>query len=356
MTLPESGPVVVGVLYPSRLHADAVGFAAEIERLRALDARLEVVIEPYEDDSALRTRRSAPDFERGSVAEPALAPALREVLARLDVALALDLPFDTPIVAPRLRWVQAVGTGIGQLRSAGLAGSGIRLTNAAGTSAMEIAEFVLARILEHRKRLPELWAAQGRSSWEMLFGRGMAGCTIGLVGFGAINAEIARLASAFGMRVVVSRRRPASAGELPGVAAVHPSGELAQMVADCDVVVAALPETDDTIGMFDRGLFAAMKPGAFFCNVGRGSAVVDDALVGALRSGHLAGAALDVFNDEPLPADHPYWRLPGLALSAHCSSVPVASIARVHELFRQNLVRFLAGDVLLNEVDLDLGY
>jgi phosphoglycerate dehydrogenase-like enzyme len=349
-------PVVVGVLYPSRFHADEASFAVEIERLRALDPRLEIVVEPYVDGSALRTRRSAPDFERGSVPEPDLTPRQRAALSRLDVALALDLPFDTPRVAPRLRWVQAVGSGIGQLRSAGLAGTGIRLTNAAGTSAPEIAEFVLARILEHHKRLPDLWVAQRRSSWQMLFGNGLTDRTIGLVGYGAINAEVARLACAFGMRVVVSRRHPSAGGELPGVAAVHPPEELAEMVADCDVVVAAVPETDDTIALFDRDLFAAMKPGAFFCNVGRGSAVVDDALVAALRSGHLAGAALDVFNQEPLPADHPYWRLPGLALSAYCSSVPVASIARVHELFRQNLARFLAGEALLNEVDLQIGY
>lgn len=343
-------PLVIGVLYPRQFHPDEADWHEEIDRLSALDRRVEVVVEPYVEGSALRTRRSVPGFVPGDDDRTPVTDAQRQVLGRIDVALALDLPFDTPALAPRLRWVQAVGSGVGQLATAGLSEGGIRLTNAAGTSAPEIAEFVLARVLEHAKRLPELRATQAAVEWRPLYGRGLAGATIGLVGLGAINAAVARLARAFGMRVVACRRSPGEPH--PDVADLYAPEGLTGMVGECDYVVAAVPETPATIGLFDAEAFAAMASGAFFVNVGRGSAVVDDALLAAIRSGHLGGAALDVFDAEPLPADHPYWREPGVVVSAHCSSVPSASIARVHDLFRDNVARFLAGEPLRNPVEL----
>jgi phosphoglycerate dehydrogenase-like enzyme len=346
-------PLVVGVLYPQWFHSDERAFGEELERLGAVDPRVRVVVGEYQDDSQRRTRRSSPAFLRAAGDHDELRPEQLAVLAEVDVALTLDLPLDLAAVAPRLRWVQAVGSGIGQLRSSGLAEHGIRLSNAAGTSSPEIAEFVLARILEHWKRLPELGSLQDERRWSPRSGRRLAGCTLGLVGLGPINLEVARLCGALGMRVLATRRTP---GQVPGLAAVYPPNLLLDMVGECDAVVAALPETTETIGLFDAEAFAAMPAGAFFCNVGRGSAVVDAALLDALRSGHLSGAALDVFNAEPLPVDDPYWTAPGSHVSAHCASVPDESIRRVHELFRENVRRYLAGEPLRNEVDLALGY
>lgn len=351
-----SGPLSVGVLYPSRYHDDPGDFDAELERLRSMGSiggrELDLVVEPYEDDSSMRTRRSTPEFRRSASDSTPLTDAQRRALADVEVALVLDLPFDTPSVAPKLRWVQSVGTGIGQLISAGLREGGIQLTNAAGTAAPEIAEFVIARLLEHCKRLPEIRAAQLRAEWRPIYGRGLHGTTIGLVGLGAINASVAELASAFGMHVRACRR---SQSPHPAVDAMYPTERLLEMVGECDFVVGALPETPDTVGIFDERFFASMAPGAWFCNVGRGSAVVDAALRSALGAGHLAGAALDVFNEEPLPAADPYW-VGAVGVSAHCSSVPAAAIRRVHELFRGNLERYVAGEPLLNQVDLGRGY
>jgi len=340
-------------LYPPALHPDETSFRDELERIGAVDPRVRVAVGRYEDGSARRTRRSSPTFVRTDEDRDDLTREQAELFADIDVALTLDLPFDIGTVAPRLRWVQAVGAGVGQLLSAGLAEHQIRLTNASGTAAPEIAEFVIARILEHWKRLPAIGALQVERRWAPLYGRPLAGCTIGLVGLGPINLSVARLAGAFGMRVLATRR---SGVDEPGIDRMYSSAQLTEMVRHCEVVVSALPETAETMGCFDQAFFAAMRPGAYFCNVGRGSAVVDEALVEALRSGHLSGAALDVFHAEPLTQQDPSWSAPGMRVSAHCSSVPAAAIARVHEVFRENLRRHLNGEDLVNEVDVSRGY
>lgn len=359
----------IGVLYPSRYHPTPESFDAAVDELRAAEPTATVLVAEFVDPSELRTRRSSPTFRRGPHDVHHLDDHVAQVLAQVDVVLALDLPLDVAAWAPSLRWVQAVGAGVGQLRSAGLAQAGIRLTTASGTSSPEIAEFVMARILEHLSGLPRAAALQADRTWRPVYGRAVAGTTVGLVGFGSINRQIARLATAFGMHVIATRRHPdrsdgdttadgvrvvGSDALADGVRVVG-SDALAEMVGECDVVVAALPETPDTLDVFDAELFARMKPGALFCNVGRGTAVVDEDLVDALAAGHLGAAALDVFRDEPLAPEHPFWTTPGLRMTAHSASVPSASIVRVHELFRQNLVRYVAGEALINEVDPAIG-
>jgi phosphoglycerate dehydrogenase-like enzyme len=352
----------IGVLYPSRYHPTPESFDAAVDELRAAEPAATVLVAEFVDPSELRTRRSSPTFRRGPHDVHHLDDHVAEVLSQVDVVLALDLPFDVATWAPSLRWVQAVGAGVGQLRSAGLAQAGIRLTTASGTSSPEIAEFVMARILEHLSGLPRAAALQADRTWRPVYGRAVAGTTVGLVGFGSINRQVARLATAFGMHVIATRRHPersdgdtAAGGALVDGVRVVGAEALAEMVGECDVVVAALPETPDTLDVFDAELFARMRPGALFCNVGRGTAVVDEDLVDALVSGHLGAAALDVFRDEPLAPEHPYWTTPGLRMTAHSASVPSASIVRVHELFRQNLGRYVAGEPLINEVDPAIG-
>ncbi|CAN5791040.1 hypothetical protein BH10ACT1_BH10ACT1_16900 [soil metagenome] len=348
--LPPS-PLVIGVLYPWYFHQERGAQARELEALEAaFGGRVEVVVEPYVDSSELRTRRSAPGFARGPDDDVPVSDEVRALLARAHVLLALDAPLDTVALAPDLAWVQAVGSGTGQLRSTGLGAAGITLTNSAGTSADEIAEFVLGRILEHRKSFVAIGVAQQDHRWEPIFGRAMAGATVGLIGFGAINQAVARFARAFGMRVLASRRTPDSTH--PDVERFFAPTDLAAMVAEADVVVAAVPESPETVGLLDRGLFAAMAPGAFVVNVGRGSVLVEADLLAALDAGQVGGAALDVFDDEPLPPENPLWSHPGVRVSAHCSSIPGASITRVHQLFRDNLQRHLDGRPLRNQVDL----
>lgn len=333
------GELVIGVLYPLSVHRERRELDVELERLAALDSSVRVLVDAGGEDGVPAITAQG----RG------LTDRQREVLRESEVLLALNLPAAMPSLAPRLRWVQAISTGVDHLRGSGLADAGVLLTTAAGTAAPEIAEFVMARVLEHAKRLHELSDDQTARRWQPRYGTGLTGRTIGLVGFGALNQEVARRALAFGMRVVVARRSHDAPVE--GVDDVVPLTELAEMAQGCDVLVSALPEMAATERVLSRQVLEALPAGAFVCNIGRGGAVDDEALVELLECGHLGGAALDVFREEPLPADHSFWTTPGLRISSHCASDPAAAIRRTHELFRENVSRYLVGTPLLNCVD-----
>lgn len=335
-------PVVFGVLYPSWWDPDHDRHVAE---LAALDPRLEVVVEAYEEPSELRSARGVPPYDDMAHLAPALTDAQRDVFARIECCVTLDLPFDVATVAPNLRWVQGLGAGVAQLASAGLADAGITLTSASGVNATAIAEFVMARILGEYKRVRALDEAQQQREWASLFGQELAGRTVGLIGFGEINQRVARRARAFDLRVLALRRTGAPSELADEV--FDPSG-LHTMLAASDVVVAAVPESPETEGLMDRAAFAAMPAGSMFVNVGRGALVDEDALLDALGSEHLRAAALDVTRIEPLPAESPLWDAPNLYLSAHCSSAPDRLFVNLHELVLDNLGRYLAGEPLRN--------
>ena len=348
--------VTIGILYPSEWYGDPEGFAREVEALEQLDPRIEVIVERYDEPHELRSARGRPGADDLRDRTPALTDAQRAAFARLDIAIAIDLPFDVATHAPNLRWVQSVGAGTGQLQSAGLADAGIRLTSAAGANAVGIAEFALARVLQHWKNLRAIDASQARHEWSPAFGRQLAGATLGLIGLGAINSAIAARAQAFGVRVVATRRSATAGATAPGIDELFPTNELHTMLGQCDVVIAAVPETAETTGMIDSKALAAMKPGALFVNVGRGSLVDEPALIDALERGHLGAAALDVTSVEPLPADDPLWDAPNLYLSPHAAASPGALFVNLHQLFRENLSRYLADEPLENEVDVSRGY
>ena len=259
-------------------------------------------------------------------------------------------------MAPYLRWVQAVGAGTAQLQSAGLGNAGIHLTSNAGSNSVAIAEFVVGRILQEWKRFRQLDGLQSRHAWEAVFGEELAGATVGLIGLGAINAAVAARLRGFGVRVLATRRSATPGATAPDIDELYPSAQLHELLQECDIVVAAVPETAETRGMFDEAAFAAVKPGAFFVNVGRGSLVDEPALINALKAGQLRAAALDVASVEPLPADHPLWDAPNLYISPHSATSPSALFRNIHRVFRDNLARFLAGEPLRNEVDVMRGY
>jgi len=343
-------PVVVGILYPSAWYGDPAAFDEQVAALHALDPRVEVVAEAYVGTFGAQATRPADGTEVADA--DLLTDAQAAALGRIEVALTLDLPDDLATVAPRLRWVQAIGAGVNHLEPK-VAATDVRLTTNGGSNAVGIAEFVIARILEHYKPLAEIAGHQRDHTWEPVYGRQLAGSTVALLGFGPINQAVAARAIAFGMRVKVVRR---SGGEPPpGIDSMLGTDGLLPTLAASDVVVAAMPETPDTMGMIGATELAAMKPGAFFCNVGRGSLVDEPALIAALESGHLGGAAIDVASAEPLPADNPLWDAPRLRISAHCSSVPSAMFPEVHRLFKENLVRYLAGEPLASEVTVQRG-
>jgi phosphoglycerate dehydrogenase-like enzyme len=253
-------------------------------------------------------------------------------------------------VAPNLRWVQGLGAGVSQLLSAGLGEGGIRLTSAAGVNGVSISEFVVARLLQIWKRLPEIDALQARHLWEPAYGREVAGSTLGVVGLGGIGRQVARRGHGLGMTVLACRRSATPGSTDPDVDVVYPTEQLHELLGRCDAVVAAVPETTETVGLFGPTEFAAMRPGSIFVNVGRGSAVDEAALVGALESGHLRAAVIDVVVAEPLAAESPLWEVPNLYISS-----PDRFFANLYALFRENLRHYLDGTPLVNEMDTDTG-
>jgi phosphoglycerate dehydrogenase-like enzyme len=263
-------------------------------------------------------------------------------------------------VAPELVWVQAGSAGVERyLRVPELAERDqVVLTNMSGAAASAIAEHALAMLLVLTRRLEPRLAAAREGRWERdLEGPepiALEGRTMVVLGLGAIGGELARRADGLGMRVLATRRSAAPAPD--HVERVEPPERTLELLAEADVVAVCLPLTPQTEGLIDAQALAAMKPGAFLINVARGRIVDSEALLEALERGHLAGACLDVTDPEPLPPDHPLWRLENVVITPHVAGRAALSSGRWRALYRENLRRFAAGEPLLNVVDKVAGY
>lgn len=347
-------PLVIAVCHPVEWWSEPGAMEAAVERLESIRGpdgrRVEVVFARYEEDAERRTARGAePDVDWPATQPDVSAEAAAE-FARMHVALALDLPVDIIDRAPELQWVQAIGAGTDQFVSCGLQDAGVVLTSSAGSNAVGIAEYAMGRVIEQAKRFAEIRDHQRAGSWTATFGSELAGTTLGLIGFGNICSAIVPRARAFGMRVLASRRSAQPGDTHEAVDALYPADQLHEMLGECDAVIAAVPDSEATRGLIDATALAAMKPGAFFCNVGRGTLVDEAALVAALESGHLGGAALDVTSTEPLPSGHPLWTAPNLSLSFHNAAAPETMFRNVHNIFADNVASFLHGEPLRNVV------
>ena len=320
-------------------------------RLEAMAPGIEVQRVLYQEGPNLRNARSA---RRVTEADLAFAPVLTDddwaVLERTTVAVALDLPVGIMERAPALQWIQVIGAGTEHLDVAGLADRGITVTNGAGLAAASIAEFVLGRLLQVWKHLRTLDQQQHEHRWEPLFGRRVAGLTLGIVGLGGIGRATARRARAFDMRVVANRRRAAAGDSDPDVDELFTVGAIDEMLGRCDAVVVAAEATPETTGLFDRKRIGHMKPGSVLCNVSRGSLVDEDAVVEALHSGHLAAAILDVTAEEPTPPGSPLWTAPNCYLSPHSALALDGYEDALLELTIRNFAQFVQGHPLANVV------
>ncbi|WP_223397650.1 D-2-hydroxyacid dehydrogenase [Nocardioides rotundus] len=256
--------------------------------------------------------------------------------------------------ADALEWIHVAAAGVDSLLFDELRDSEVVVTNARGVFDRPIAEFVLASVLAQAKLLHESRELQRRHEWRHREPAALAGSTALVVGTGAIAREIARLLTAVGVEVRGAGRRPAD--DDPDLGRVVSSRELADHVGWADHVINATPLTPQTTGLFDAAVFAAMRPGAHFVNIGRGASVVEADLVEALESGPLAAASLDVFETEPLPENSPLWDAPGLVVSAHMSGDVVGWRDTLARQFADLAERWLAGEPLTNVVDKRLGY
>jgi D-2-hydroxyacid dehydrogenase (NADP+) len=274
-----------------------------------------------------------------------------------EAAVAYGLP---PVArlgeAPRLRWLQLTSAGVPHDLCPAARSRGITVTNLAGLYGPSIAEHALALVVMLARNLHTVLRNQQQRRWDRDVHRTMFdlhGKTLAVLGLGNIGRSIARLARAYGMRVVGCRRRDLPA---PVVDRLYRRHELHAMLAEADVLAVAVPLTGHTQGMLGEAEFAALKPGALYVNVSRGGVAQEEAFLGALRSGRLAGAGLDVFAHEPLPPEHPLWGMPQVIVSPHYSGETVNNSARPAERFARNLRRWLAGEPLEGTVDLEWGY
>lgn len=288
--------------------------------------------------------------------------------------------FDRLLVrAPGLTWVHSATTGVERALTPAARERGIVITNARGVFSRPIAEYVLMMVLAVSRRLPQLMELQRERTWQPLEGQELRDVTVGIVGLGSIGRAVAALATAFGCRVIATRRHhdlglaegggvgggavgdagdDGTPDDLPSpdaVRVVGPDG-LPELLAASDFVVLAAPLTTETDGMIDGAALATMKPGAWLVNVARGGLVDERALLRALRDGAIGGAILDTFRQEPLGADSPFYELPNVILTPHTSWSSGRVLDRSVDLFCENLRRFAAGEALVNVVDPDAGY
>jgi D-2-hydroxyacid dehydrogenase (NADP+) len=290
-----------------------------------------------------------PDVAFDGVLDPADAvPFCAEATAI--IALAHIITPEMIAAAARLRWIGAITTGTDHLRTLALREETI-VTSARGIHNASVVEFALLSMLALIKRLPRMLANQRENRWDRTRGNLLDGKTITIVGAGTISETLAARAAAFGMRVVgVS----ASRTDVAGFDAMYPRERLAEAAALADFLVLLVPQTDATRNLIDARVLAAMKTSAFLINIARGGVLDSDALLTALREGRLAGALLDVFAPEPMPADHPFWSMDNVIVTPHAAGDAWEFYSRILPLLATNLqaIREERPDRMLNVVSL----
>jgi phosphoglycerate dehydrogenase-like enzyme len=336
---------LINVLLASPLEPDLV------ERIQAVDPRLRVV---HRADLLGRPRYAGdhfPPIER--TAEQAAEWA--RLLSDADVLLDVDQPSTSNFLqrAPRVHWIQSSSSGVGEwVRRLGLVESPVVVTNAAGMHAGPLAEFAIFAMLYFAKRWPRMLAEQRAHHWERCAIDTLRGKTLGVIGLGQVGRTVARMAKPFGMRVIGTRRSRTDSG----VDELFGADQVKTVCSQSDYLVLCVPHTPETVSLVGALELAAVKPGAILINIARGTIVDEAALIDALRTGKLAGAALDVVSREPLAFDSPLWDMPNVLVTPHSMSTALSENDWLTDLFCDNLRRYLDGKPLRNQVDKVRGY
>jgi phosphoglycerate dehydrogenase-like enzyme len=257
---------------------------------------------------------------------------------------------------PKLRWIHSASAGVDRISTSVVRDRGLVVTNARGVFSRPIAEYVVMMSLAIARRLPQLLELQRERTWQPLRGRELSELTVGIIGYGSIGAEVARLLAPFGCRIIATRRHPDRGSGEAGEVELHPLDELTEVLRASDIVVVAAPLTDETAGLIGAEQLAEMREDAWLINIARGRLIDELALRRALESGWIGGAVLDVFSEEPLSPESPLYRTPNVVITPHTSWASDRVIERTVELFLENLRRDRAGEPLRNVVDLEAGY
>jgi phosphoglycerate dehydrogenase-like enzyme len=274
-------------------------------------------------------------------------------LTETEVLLAMSVPPRLLPAMPKLRWIQAMTAGVeGWLALPDLP-ERVALTCARGTHRESMPENIIGALLFVAKPYAAAVENQKHRRWVQSVAQPLTGKTLGILGLGAIGRDVARIAALLGLRVVGTRRRPQP---MDGVAEVLPPERTPEVLAQSDFVLLLLPSTPQTDNLIDASRLAMMKPNAWLFNFGRGQLIVDDDLVAAVKAKKIAGAMLDVYRQEPLPAEHPFWSTEGIIVLPHIGGPHPRRDTIVARLFVANLARFLDGRPLKEIVDREAGY
>lgn len=328
---------------------------------------------PLDEGQVDRLRMIDPEVEVSS--GWAMAPDKFRALidTRTDIVYSFRLPDDLIELAPDLQWVQLLSAGSEHLEGNPVLQTRTPVTTVSGVHATPIAEYVLATVLALYRQLPRAYQAQTQRKWidQNEFtrtSRELRGHTVGILGYGAIGREVARLMQPFGVTIYAMKRDPGvraasgytvartgdPEGTIPDEFFDHDG--LHDLLARSDVVIVALPSTPDTRGLLDASAFGAMKPGSYLINIARGDIVDEGALIAALKAKTLAGAALDVFEEEPLPKENELWGMENVIATPHISGASRPYLRRCFEVLAENFRRLVEGEPLLNQVDPERGY
>ncbi|MGY3591809.1 phosphoglycerate dehydrogenase-like enzyme [Bradyrhizobium sp. USDA 4341] len=285
----------------------------------------------------------APDAER-----------LKRYIGEADVLLSTRFPVELFDQAKRLRWFQCTNAGVDSILPVRDRAGHIAVTNARGIHGDIITDFVMAGLTMLHWDFRRFLREQAERKWNPRYVAPLAEKTLGVVGLGSIGATTARRGKSAGMRVVGSKRDISVPVE--GVDRLYASDALEEMLPVCDFVVLAVPSTAETVGLIGAAELARMKRNAFLINIARGNVVVEAELIRALQTGVIAGAMLDVFEQEPLPQDSPLWDMPNVIATPHVAGSPTNYTERLFSIFADNLERLLKGQTMRNVVDLGRGY
>jgi phosphoglycerate dehydrogenase-like enzyme len=259
-------------------------------------------------------------------------------------------------LATRVRWVHALSAGVEHILSPEIIASPVPLTNGRGVFRRPLAEWAVSAMLHFQYDHRRLIRQQEAGVWEAFDIEELHGTTIGIVGYGEIGRAVAERAKPFGCRIVALRRRPENSAGDPLIDHAYAPAQINEMLAECDFVVASAPLTPETRGLVGSGQIAVLKPSAVVINIGRGPVIDEPALIAALQSGKIRGAALDVFDVEPLPPGHAFYKLTNVLLSPHSADHTPGWRDSAFQFFLDNFARFVKGEPLENVVDKHAGY
>jgi phosphoglycerate dehydrogenase-like enzyme len=259
-------------------------------------------------------------------------------------------------LAPKLEWIHAMYAGLDRSLFPELVASPIPLTNGSGVFSQSLAEFVILSMLHFAKDIPRMMKAKAEHRWDVFDSFEISKQTVGIVAHGDIGRAVARRAKAMGMRVLAFRRNSSPRAGDEHVDRVYGPRDLHEMLPECDYVAVTAPLTPETTGLIATREFGLMKPRAVIINVGRGPVIDESAMVEALRTNRIRGAALDVFDVEPLPANSPLWSLENVLLSAHCADHVEDWVGDAVRFFIHQFLRWRSGEPLKNVVDKKAGY